>query len=277
MADHEDTEVGEAQLAEIIYTMLLQANDFIASDSFEEAENELADIEQLMENIKAQGADIDSSLVLLVLKNKAYVALRLDRNVQCTAYLEACVFNLNSELKTVKGTNTKQRLHRLRSRRLLAQTLLQMAVMHSKAGRHQVALDKAREAWRELNYLIKDSLQLCEHQSRAHAKIATSPNSNPQYDLLDSPLYLEAANSVLTAKPVFEYLSSRLLKGTNAAKPALASRSALGVLDYTSLIFTSDISTVSVPQAVPISSLSTSPSLKEEFSQESLVGAVRCR
>mmetsp|Transcript_1904 Transcript_1904/g.4215 ORF Transcript_1904/g.4215 Transcript_1904/m.4215 type:complete len:275 (-) Transcript_1904:654-1478(-) len=270
-----DTEFDEVQLAEILYSMLVRATDLLTSECLEEAALELDEIERLMESIKTQGGHIDSTLVLMVLQNKACVSQRLGQDVQCAAYLEAVVFNLKNEQPLSKTSGTKQRLERLKNRRALARTLLQMAVVHSKAGRHQAALEKARGAWKEYNNLIKDTLQLCEIHTKTHTKLTQL--SKPQYEILDSPHYLEANSLVLKAKPVYEYLLSRLIKDTAARKPELTSRSALGVLDYTSSFFTADISSISMTQPMPVASLSINLSFKREFSQESLADAVSLR
>lgn len=265
--DDLDTEFDEVQLAEIIYSMLARAIKLLAANSLDEAALELDEIERLMESIKTQGGHIDSTLVLMVLQNKACIFQRMGQSMQCAAYLEACVYNLKSDQLSHKSAGTKQRLQRLVTRRTLARTLLQMAVVHSKAGRHQVALDKARRAWKEFNYLIKDSLHFSELYLKTQSKLA----------LKSEPLdpNTESNSIVSRAKAVFEYLHSRLIVETDARPPELTSRSALGVLDYTSSIFTADIASISMIQPSLISSLSINLSFKREFSQESLTDTVR--
>jgi hypothetical protein len=270
-----DAEIDEVQLAEVLYSMLVRAAELLTADCLEEAAAELDEVEGLMENIKQQGGHIDNLLVLVVLQNKACVSQRLGQDLQCAAYLEACAFNLKTEQLSSKSAGTKQRLERIRTRRNLARTLLQMAVVHSKAGRHQAALDKARGAWKEFNQFLKDSLQLCEQQSRAYSKLVGTPRSKPQYAINESPHYQEAVLLIQKARPMYEYLYCRLVKDTPAPKPELTSRSALGVLDYTSTFFTADIASVAIIQPMSVGSLSINLTFKRELSQEALHDAVR--
>jgi hypothetical protein len=270
-----EAEVDEVQLAEVLYSMLVRASELLSGDYLEEAAAELDEVEGLMENIKQQGGHIDNLLVLMVLQNKACVSQRLGQDLQCAAYLEACAFNLKTEQLSSRSAGTKQRLERIRTRRNLTRTLLQMAVVHSKAGRHQAALDKARGAWREFNQFLKDSLQLCEQQSQAHSKLTGTQRSKPQYEISESPHYQEAILLIQKAKPIYEYLYCRLVKNTPARKPELTSRSALGVLDYTSTFFTADIASVAMIQPMSVGSLSINLTFKRELSQEALHDAVR--
>jgi hypothetical protein len=197
----------------------------LAAHLWLEALSTLNECEKLLENLKAQDLDCDLKIVLWTLCNIAACHRALGASKVCANYLDACAYNSRERL--VELSSSEQSLsvpvlcERIRVRKYLAKTYIQLCALLSEMSFHDLALAKARQASKEAHFLVKESLAV-SYECLTIAKRRKLPSLN---------------SAVKKTIPLLEYIERKFQNKRTKKVQKLETRNALGVVNLEDPVF----------------------------------------
>jgi hypothetical protein len=211
--------------ADLLADYLSLIDKHLAAHLWLEALSTLNECEKLLENLKAQDLDCDLKTVLWTLCNIAACHRALGASKVCANYLDACAYN--SREKLVELSSSEQSLsvpvlcERIRLRKYLAKTYIQLCALLSEMSFHDLALAKARQASKEAHFLVKESLAV-SYECLTIAKRRKLPSLN---------------SAVKKTIPLLEYIERKFQNKRTKKVQKLETRNALGVVNLEDPVF----------------------------------------
>ena len=132
--------------------------------------------ETILENCIQKGVSVDADLILATLQNIAVCSQGMGQIQDCAAYLEACIYNVKSTIKSINHMKPTSAL--IRKIRYLCLLYLQLSHCFSRQKKHQIAYDHAKKAANYAMLAVKSCLNFCtEAKHKKKKKLATTKSS----------------------------------------------------------------------------------------------------
>jgi hypothetical protein len=148
----------ESVLLDLFDRSILEIQGKRYSKSFEL----LKKCEKNLESLISQGHNIDSDLILATLHNLALCSQSLNLLLDCSSYLEACIYNIKS--KPSKSQKSLKKSETIRKTRYLCLLYLQHSDTCHKLQNHSTSLSSAQKSLKASFESIKLCLNYCNDQ-----------------------------------------------------------------------------------------------------------------
>ena len=211
--------------------------------------------ESKLEVLLNQGIGIDKDIILPTLHNIALCYQSMGDLQECSAYLEACIYNLRNKTE-INAANSASTSVRIRKNRYLCLLYIQISDCFSKFNQQKAALNYAKLSFKQCTRTIKlclNALLLSKNKSK-NSTLVSSKMNNKLADYLNSANTLQSLYSIMKGKKY------RVGETDNRM------RSLLGVQQIPGWIFTLDLKKITEIKPLNISDFKAPHNLKVELS-----------
>ena len=219
--------------------------------------------ESKLEVLVNQGVCIDKDIILPTLHNIALCYQSMGDLQECSAYLEACIYNIKNRSEG-NTTNSASISVRIRKNRYLCLLYIQISDCFSRLNQQKEALDYARLSFKQCTRTIKLCLNalLTSNTKPKISTLVSNKKNNKQADYLNSINILQSLYSKMQGK--------RYKIGETDNKM----RSLLGVQQIPDWIFTLTLKKITEIKPLNISDFKAPHSLKMELSKDFMLDKI---
>jgi len=253
----------DSNMKSILNSLESNAIQKINESNFEKAIKILRKTEDMLEIMTTEGSLVVSEKVLAVLHNLASCYQSNGFLEKSAAYLDACLFNVNS-LKAMKN-NRESIAYEIKKLKYIGTVQIQMCAVLSRLGKHKEAIKHARAANKSIMNVVKLLISASKSQEK---KVTSCRRKN--YEL--SEQQLRCYNNISLVKPTLKSIEKYLTTGRINEPQQI--RTALGVKHYPEWVKTYSIADVMIIKPVTARELRSSSKLYKEYTNDSLVHVV---
>lgn len=215
----------EVHVADLLADYISQTETLLAAHQWKQALAVLNACEKLLENLKAQDIECNEKSVLWTLHNIAACHRLLGASKVCANYLDACAYNSKEQLGALCASEHSLTVsvlcERIRLRKYLAKVSIQLCALLSELDRHDLALIKARQAVKEAQFVIKESLAV----------------SYENLTIFKRKKLSSLSLAVKKTIPILEHIERRFQNKRTKKVQKLETRNALGVVSLEDPVF----------------------------------------
>lgn len=253
-------EAEESEFFRVLKTLQAEVLEKFAKNDYKSAAVYLKKSEELLEAIMTQGGEVHHAEVLVTLHNLAFCYQKLGDLVKSAAYLEACIYNINTF--RVFSNDCSAGHYKLRQKVYLAKVHLQLCAVMSELQNHKQALVEARKAVNYSVSMMKLTLKAGAVYSSTFTKLKKQKKAVPN---VSSHIF----SIVSLANPALKSISHFMKHGKLLETHRIPS--VLGVKSHSDWVESLSLTDMLLLQNLHLEDLSNSFSLQSELTKDFLI------
>lgn len=245
--------LNEDEVPQILGSLHAEAIGKILQEDYIDAISILKRCEEILESVITHGGKTDPDQVLATLHNLALCFQRLGDLDKCAAYLDGCLFNLNSF--QVMSSEKSHIFNEIRRNTYKSKVEIQCCAVLSQLKKHKAALTHAQNSYKAVANCIKMTIN-------ASAAILKSSKAK-----IDMSKHLQKI--IVISVPTLKTLESFIKTGKLTHQPKI--RSVLGVKTHPEWLDSFSIADVMLIQPITADELKRSIGTQAEFTKDFII------
>ncbi|CAG9327813.1 unnamed protein product [Blepharisma stoltei] len=243
--------LNEEEVPQILNSLQGEAISKILEEDYIGAISILKRCEEILESVITHGGKTDPDQVLATLHNLALCFQRLGDLEKCAAYLDGCLFNLNSF--QVMTSEKSQILNEIRRNTYKSKIHIQSCAVLSQMKKHKAALTHAQNSFKAVANCVKMTIT-------ASGLLLKSLKNKPP------DLGKQIHKIINSAVPTIKVLENFIKTGKLSHPPKI--RSVLGVKSHPDWLDSFTIADVMLMQPISSEELKKSIGMQAEFTKD---------